>query len=198
MSYKITSHFHQMESIRNHPHNGIDLKMEIGEPLRAIKSGVIHVKDFGNANAGKTILIEGEDGRTYIYGHLSEFAVKEGQRINVGDLIGYAGNTGHSTGSHLHFGVREGSNFINPEPYLSSLQNMNNPQWIASHTGSINEIGDKLQTMSSYSLQDIMSQYMKDYASMLSEIKFNFINLITSVDYSMLIHHLQHLFQFFS
>jgi hypothetical protein len=200
MKYKITSRFHEMESFRNHPHNGVDLKMEIGEPLRAIQSGRIHFKDFGNVNAGKTVLIESEDGRTYIYGHLSEFAnLKEGQNVEIGDLVGYAGNSGFSTGSHLHFGVREGNSFIDPSPYMDSLQNMNNPQWIASHAGNVSEIGDQLQTMSSsFSLSDIMSQYMSSYAQMLSEIKFNLINLFTSVDYTVVIHHLQNLFQFFS
>jgi hypothetical protein len=205
INYKITSEYLQEESFRKSGHKGIDLLMKNGTELRSVCDGKIHLVDYGNINVGKGVFVKCENGNTTIFGHLSKFAenLKEGDYVHAGDLIGYSGNSGHVVGKyggyHLHFGLKDtNGNFINPEPYVNSLQNMNNPQWISSHTGSVNEIGDTLQTMSNFSLSDIMSQYMKDYASMLSEIKFNFINLITSIDYSMLIHHLQHLFQFFS
>jgi hypothetical protein len=124
--YRITSRFSQQESFRLKPHSGIDFKMEIGEPVRSIKEGVVTIKDFGNVNAGKTVLVKWDDGQTAIYGHLNDFAVKNGQHVNAGDLLGHAGNTGFSTGSHLHFGLKntEGR-FIDPSVYINDIQNMN-------------------------------------------------------------------------
>lgn len=129
--YKITSKFSQQESFRIKPHSGIDFKMEIGEPLRSIKEGVVRIADYGNTNAGKTVFVKWEDGRTAIYGHLNDFAVKNGQHVQAGDLLGHAGNTGFSTGSHLHFGLKNGDGqLLDPSPYISDIQNMNVKQFV--------------------------------------------------------------------
>lgn len=128
MTYRITSRFLEKEPFRSHPHTGYDFAMPEGTPIRSIKDGIVHLADYGNQNAGKTIFVQWEDGKTAIYGHLSKFAVKEGQYVKAGDLIGYSGNTGHSTGSHLHFGLKgENGQFIDPSPYIDLIQNMNNP-----------------------------------------------------------------------
>jgi len=193
MSYKITSRYLQQEAFRNSPHRGIDFRMEIGEPLRAIKSGIIHVRDFGNVNAGKTILIEAEDGKTYIYGHLSEFAVKEGQKIETGQLLGYSGNTGHSTGAHLHFSVREGSKYLDPSPHIEFIQNMNNPQFLA----KVQAKAESIQ-QSSYSFADLFKESSNMYSDLFQNLKINLIYLLKSFDYVSFIHYFQNLFQFFS
>jgi hypothetical protein len=127
MPYRITSRFSQQESFRLKPHSGIDFKMEIGEPIRSIKDGVVTVKDFGNTNAGKTVLVKWDgENKTAIYGHLNDFSVTNGQHVNAGDLIGHAGNTGFSTGSHLHFGLKNGEGqILDPSPYIDNIQNMN-------------------------------------------------------------------------
>jgi hypothetical protein len=188
IKYKITSRYGDFESIRNHPHNGIDFKMETGTKLKAIEDGTIHLKNFGNINAGKTIIIEGDDGKSYIYGHLSHFNVKNGQHVEKGDLIGLSGNTGHSTGSHLHFGVKDSSNhFLDPSPYIDHIQNMNTPHWLANNVGSVKE---KSFSFSDWFNHDIYSSFM--------EIKLNVINLFTSIDYTFLMEHIQNLFKFFS
>lgn len=129
--YKITSRFGQQESFRSHGHSGIDFKMEIGEPIRSIKNGIVTIKDFGNVNAGKTVLVKWDDGQTAIYGHLNDFTVKSGQYVHSGDVLGHAGNTGFSTGSHLHFGLKENGHFIDPSEYIADIQNMNQPVNIA-------------------------------------------------------------------
>jgi hypothetical protein len=127
MRYRITSRFGQQESFRTHGHSGIDFKMEIGEPIRSIKDGVVTVKDFGNVNAGKTVLVKWDgENKTAIYGHLNDFSVTNGQHVHAGDLLGHAGNTGFSTGSHLHFGLKNGEGHIlDPSPYIQDIQNMN-------------------------------------------------------------------------
>lgn len=124
MRYKITSRFQSFESFRKTPHNGIDFKMEEGEPLYSFAEGKVRLADYGNENAGKTVFVDWGDGKTAIYGHLSKFAVKDGDIVQKGELVGYAGNTGFSTGSHLHFGLKQNGKFIDPSPYIDDIQNM--------------------------------------------------------------------------
>lgn len=125
MKFKLTSGYKAVENIRGgRPHNGIDLAMPEGTPLRAVMNGTVKsIVDYGDANAGKTILVELENGETVVYGHLSDFAVKEGDPVKFGDLIGYSGNTGHSTGPHLHFAVKdENGAFTDPSEFEPVLQ----------------------------------------------------------------------------
>jgi murein DD-endopeptidase MepM/ murein hydrolase activator NlpD len=89
-------------------HNGIDLGTPTGTPLKAASAGV--VKGIGDtdvtcrgASYGKWILIEHGNGLSTLYAHLSLIKVAEGQSVAAGELIGYTGNTGYSTGPHLHF-----------------------------------------------------------------------------------------------
>lgn len=189
--YRITSRYLQQESFRNFPHNGIDFKMEIGVPIRSIKSGIIHVKDFGSQNAGKTVIIEAEDGRNYIFGHLSKFSVQEGQRVKVGELIGLSGNSGHSTGAHLHFGVREGHKFIDPSPYIESIQNMNNPH-------VLNQLAAKSEVITkSYSFADLFKMQSDMYSDFFQSLKINLVNMISLVDYTIVIKNLENFLKFF-
>ena len=146
--------------------------MPIGTPLRAIKNGIIKIADYGNLNAGKTVFIKTENGTTFIYGHLSEFTVKNGQYVKVGDLIGYSGNTGFTTGAHLHFGVKIGDKYIDPSPYIDFIQNMNNPTLIAKIQ----------QTSETVTLNGL--EFVKILSETLSSIKFQFIDIfIRDIDY---------------
>jgi hypothetical protein len=158
--YKITSMFQQQESFRIKPHSGIDFKMEIGEPIRSIKDGVVTIKDFGNVNAGKTVFVKWSDGKVAIHGHLNDFAVQNGQIVKAGDLLGHAGNTGYSTGSHLHFGLKEGERLVDPSPYINDIQNMNTT--IVQHV-----------TETKLNFFDYMSQHM----NAISDLKLHLIHL---------------------
>jgi murein DD-endopeptidase MepM/ murein hydrolase activator NlpD len=91
-------------------HSGVDFGTAIGTPVRAAQSGII--KGTGNtdticpgASYGNWILIEHNNGLSTLYGHLSLIKVSASQKVNVGEVIGYSGNTGYSTGPHLHFTV---------------------------------------------------------------------------------------------
>lgn len=181
--YKITSQFGAKESFRINPHNGIDFKMEIGEPIRSIKEGIITVKDFGNVNAGKTVFVKWSDGKTAIYGHLNEFTVSNGQHVQPGDLLGYAGNTGFSTGSHLHFGLKEWGRFINPSPYIEQIQHMNDPNYF-------------VQAVEKVNFFDFMQQHMDLLSGLVNEMKVQFIHLLTLTDYSPLIKLFKYVIQF--
>lgn len=160
MTYKITSLFQQQESFRIKPHSGIDFKMEVGEPIRSIKEGIVTIKDFGNVNAGKTVFVKWSDGKVAIHGHLNDFAVQNGQVVKAGDLLGHAGNTGFSTGSHLHFGIKEGGRFIDPSPYINDIQNMN--------TTIVQNIAE-----TKLNFFDYMSQHM----NVISDLKMHIIHL---------------------
>jgi Peptidase family M23 len=125
MKFRVTSPFGSLEEFRSNPHTGIDFAMQEGTPIRAIADGVIHLKDFGDVNAGKTVLLEMNDGTTAIFGHLKDFAVKDGQRVSANDLLAHSGSSGHSTGPHLHFGLKDqAGRFLDPSSYQSDIQNM--------------------------------------------------------------------------
>jgi murein DD-endopeptidase MepM/ murein hydrolase activator NlpD len=87
-------------------HNGIDLDGDIGDPIKAPYSGTVSgVGNDGKYSYGKWITINHDNGLTTLFGHLSAQSVLVGQKVKMGDIIGYMGSTGYSTGSHLHFTV---------------------------------------------------------------------------------------------
>ena len=87
-------------------HNGMDFGIPIGTPVYAALNGkVIAAGNNGRYQYGKYVLIEHDNGLVTLYAHLSRHAVSAGQRVETGQLIAYSGNTGYSTGPHLHFTV---------------------------------------------------------------------------------------------
>ena len=110
---KITSKFGPR---RRRLHNGIDVKVYIGDTIRSAFSGKVRVvKDQGRRKGyGKYVIIRHENGLETVYAHLSKQLVKEDQYVEVGEVIGLGGNTGRSTGSHLHFETRFLGQAINP------------------------------------------------------------------------------------
>lgn len=95
-----------------HGHNGVDLASSIGTPVLAAAEGVVlAAKGEGyNGGYGKMIIISHSNGTQTVYGHLNAVYVSTGQTVGKGEQIGELGNTGRSTGPHLHFEVRGGSN----------------------------------------------------------------------------------------
>jgi len=91
-------------------HSGVDFRAAVGTPVYAVASGTIEGtgdtdKTCPKASFGKWIFIKHTNGLSTAYGHLSLIKVSEGQKVSTGDLIGYSGNTGHSTAPHLHLTV---------------------------------------------------------------------------------------------
>jgi murein DD-endopeptidase MepM/ murein hydrolase activator NlpD len=91
-------------------HNGIDLRASVGTPVKSALLGtVVGVGNTGTVRTcysyGKWVLIQHPNGLSTLYAHLSLQSVSEGQSVSTGQIIGYSGNTGYTTGSHLHFGV---------------------------------------------------------------------------------------------
>ena len=108
---KITSKFGPR---RRRMHNGIDVKVYIGDTIRAAFSGKVRMVKYERRGYGKYVVIRHENGLETIYGHLSKQMVSEDQYVEAGEVIGLGGNTGRSTGSHLHFETRFLGQAINP------------------------------------------------------------------------------------
>lgn len=91
-------------------HNGIDLRAAIGTPVKSARGGI--VKGTGNTDLengcysyGKWVMVEHDNGISTLYSHLSLISVQSDQKVGAGQILGYSGNTGASTGPHLHFSV---------------------------------------------------------------------------------------------
>ena len=95
-------------------HYGMDLDLETGDSVRAAYDGVVRIQAWDGGGYGNYILVRHYNGLETIYGHLSKPLVTVGTFVKAGQLIGYGGSTGRSTGSHLHFEVRYQGNPINP------------------------------------------------------------------------------------
>ncbi len=96
-----------------HGYNGVDLGTPVGTTVLASASGSVIIAKSGGYNGGygSYIVISHENGTQTLYGHLSQVNVSVGQSVSRGQSIGLSGNTGHSTGPHLHFEIRGAVNF---------------------------------------------------------------------------------------
>ena len=125
---RITRHFdpYGTDGTKLPPHFGIDYSCYEGTPVYAVIDGVGYKGDQGTAGFGRYVRIETYDERDvslYAYAaHLSAWLIGDGDEVQAGDLIGLSGNTGNSTGPHLHFELRRGSRLqasaIDPEPLI--------------------------------------------------------------------------------
>jgi LysM repeat protein len=99
-------------------HKGIDIKVYIGDTIRAAFSGKVRIVRYEAAGYGKYVVIRHNNGLETIYGHMSAWLVEENQTVKAGQPIGLGGNTGRSTGSHLHFETRLCGVAINPTTFF--------------------------------------------------------------------------------
>ena len=95
-------------------HYGTDLKLNIGDSVSAVFDGIVRIAKFDRKGYGNYVLIRHNNGLETLYGHLSKTNVAVGQVIKAGEVIGLGGNTGRSSGPHLHFEVRYQGNAIDP------------------------------------------------------------------------------------
>ena len=120
--YPITSAYGEARD-GGRTHTGVDFGISQGTPIGASTGGKVVFAAYDNGGYGNLVKILGDNGKYMLYAHQSSVAVKSGQRVNAGSLIGYVGNTGHSTGPHLHFEVRKSANYgtdIDPLPYVTN------------------------------------------------------------------------------
>ena len=98
-------------------HNAIDISSAVGQPVRSPADGIVVKAEWANGY-GNVIYVSHGYGYSTRYGHLKGFAVRPGTRVKRGDVIGYVGSTGRSTGPHLHYEVRMNNNPVNPLEYI--------------------------------------------------------------------------------
>lgn len=113
--------------VRIHPitnelefHTGIDVANEIGTPVYATADGIVRLVSYENGY-GKRIIVTHNESYETQYAHLYSFQVGEGDRVRKGQIIGLMGNTGMSTGPHLHYEVIENGDKVNPIPFLNRI-----------------------------------------------------------------------------
>jgi murein DD-endopeptidase MepM/ murein hydrolase activator NlpD len=111
---------------RRRPHKGIDLAAPRGTAVMASHDGTIIYTGKGFKGYGKMIMIESTDGWATLYGHLDKIIVHEGSKIKQGEVIGALGNTGRSSGPHLHFEIRKLDGPIDPLPLLPAGEALTN------------------------------------------------------------------------
>jgi murein DD-endopeptidase MepM/ murein hydrolase activator NlpD len=95
-------------------HKGVDLRIKTGTPVYPIMSGKVVETEDGKNGYGKKVVVDHENGYLSLYAHLSEIDVAKGQEITTNDVVGKSGNSGRSTGPHLHLELREKGELINP------------------------------------------------------------------------------------
>ena len=95
-------------------HKGVDLKINMGDTIRAACDGRVRITNYERAGYGYYVVVRHTNDLETVYGHLSGFIVEEGQYVKAGDPIALGGNTGRSTGPHLHFETRYMGYAINP------------------------------------------------------------------------------------
>ena len=99
-------------------HEGVDLSAPEGTPIYASRTGVVTAATSGRA-AGFYVKIDHGDGFHSIYMHMTRYTVRKGQAVSAGQVIGYVGSTGISTGNHLHFGISYNGSYVNPAHYVN-------------------------------------------------------------------------------
>jgi murein DD-endopeptidase MepM/ murein hydrolase activator NlpD len=114
--------------MREHPvlggmkaHKGIDLAAPVGTPVYATADGTVERADWFSSYGLYVAIEHGSDLETR-YAHMSRLAVAAGEHVHKGEIIGYVGTTGRSTGPHLHYEVRVGGEAVNPIPYMAETR----------------------------------------------------------------------------
>ncbi len=100
-------------------HNGLDIAVAEGTAVRAVKSGIV-TEVRTSATYGKVLEYATKDGYDVMYAHLSEVLVQEGEEIEQGQIVARSGNTGLSTGPHLHYSLWKNGELLDPAEYLST------------------------------------------------------------------------------
>ena len=105
-------------------HYGVDLDLNVGDSIFATFDGVVRISKFDKNGYGNYVLLRHYNSLETLYGHMTKQNVSPGQYVKAGDLIGFGGSTGRSTGPHLHFEVRFEGNAIDPEHIFDFEKNL--------------------------------------------------------------------------
>jgi hypothetical protein len=168
MKFRLTGKFGEMSPVRNmQPHSGIDLAMPEGTTLRSVADGVVDRVYDGTGLIGKGLSVKFPDGTRAIYGHMNEVKAHVGDHLNAGDIVGLSGNTGNSTGPHLHFGLKDANgSVLDPTPYADKLASISGEHLgplgkvIAIGTESIREKAADMTTEIALGIFDALKDFL--------------------------------------
>lgn len=121
-------------------HYGTDIKVQVGDSIRSAWNGQVRIVGWDPRGYGNYVVIRHDNGFETVYGHLSQPLFEENERIYAGEVLGLGGNTGRSTGSHLHFEIRYLGNAMNPELLLDiekhELRNVTDSTYLITKKGT--------------------------------------------------------------
>ncbi|THE15047.1 LysM peptidoglycan-binding domain-containing protein [Bacillus timonensis] len=126
-AWPVTGRITDTFGTRQGNHKGLDIAAPVGDHIYAVEEGIVSISSY-KGSYGHVIFIQHPNGYETVYAHLSKRSVKEGERVAKGQIIGYIGSTGNSTGPHLHFEVHNGewnpsrNNAIDPLYVLTDEQ----------------------------------------------------------------------------
>lgn len=164
-------------------HRGVDVKVAIGDSIVAVAPGKVIISKYNKGGYGHYIVLKHENGTQTVYGHLSKRLKNVGDRVDQGQLIGLGGNTGRSTGSHLHFEIRYGDINIDPSTVINFdegklLDNVDKYS-VAEATASHKEIQKELSKHRTHKIRpgDTLGKLALKYGTTIDRIcKLNKIN----------------------
>ena len=136
----LTSHFGHRGNII---HPGVDISLKTGDVVRSVWDGIVRYARPNRGGYGNLIIIRHHNGLETYYAHLSRFKVKENDTVVSGELIGLGGNTGYSTGPHLHFEVRFYNSCFSPEKIFNFLSKTSTTTAIISKNVFLPILNDK-------------------------------------------------------
>jgi hypothetical protein len=168
MKFRLTGKFGELSPVRNmQPHSGIDLAMPEGTTLRSVADGVVDRVYDGTGLIGKGLSVRMPDGTRAIYGHMNEVKAHVGDHLNAGDIVGLSGNTGNSTGPHLHFGLKDANgSVLDPTPYADKLASISGEHLgplgkvIAIGTESVREKAADMTTEIAFGIFDALKEFL--------------------------------------
>jgi hypothetical protein len=182
MKFVLTSGYGLKEAVRgNVPHTGIDLAMPKGTELHSIADGLVTKVYDGSTNIGYGVKVHTDNGTDMVWGHMDKVSVHKGDFIQQGDLLGLSGNSGHSTGPHLHFGEMQNGHFIDPTSDVDLLQKfsgateMVKPPWY--------DLWGNLE----YGAREHMGNMIMDFLGALSDVVVSILDNVVLIGGSTLI-----------
>jgi murein DD-endopeptidase MepM/ murein hydrolase activator NlpD len=116
---RISAAYGAIDSVHSTPHTGIDVAVPEGTQLHAVADGVVRVVDHAD-KLGNGVILHTRGGDDIIYGHMSKVTVRPGEHVEAGDILGLSGNTGHSTGPHLHLGLLHAGQYQDPSKLVDA------------------------------------------------------------------------------
>lgn len=127
-------------------HEGMDFKTPIGSDVVAPRAGKVTRVNWNHAANGNCVELQFADGAIAKFLHLNENAVKEGQRVTAGEVIAQSGNTGRSTGPHLHYQIDKGGRVVDPIDYHGTLRRKLPAELMTDFTAKAKELSAQLDT----------------------------------------------------